>query len=655
MSIDFSLILSHFKYEAGDACYSPGMRHLENLNDRQKEAVLHTDGPLLIVAGAGAGKTKTITHRIAHLIEQGVPSHKVLAVTFTNKAAAEMRDRVRALLPDGRGMPIMTTFHSLGVRLLREFHQDAGLSRGFTIWDRDDSLRAVKAEVERLGIQNWPPRAFLSAISREKGDGVSPDEFAAKARTFRERAVAQVWPVYEKALKEEGALDFDDLLFRTLRLLRTNDRVRSLLQNRWTHITIDEYQDTNRAQYEIARLLAGEKRNICVVGDTDQNIYSWRGADIEHLLGFEENFPGAKVILLEQNYRSTNTILTAANSVIEKNQRRRPKRLFTDKETGEAIVLYGARNEIDEAWFVASQAAELIESGVTPSEIAVLYRENFQSRAIEEAMLHLSVPYRVLGTRFFERKEVKDTLSYLRAAMNPQSKIDIARVVAVPPRGIGKVTLDKLLAGEGASLPKAAQAKVAAFQDTLAKIRHAIDTLPASDAVRFAVEASGMEAMYRDRDDGEERIGNMQELINLSTKYDNATPPEGIEKLLEEAALQSDQDELTEERAAVSLMTVHASKGLEFDAVFITGMEQGLFPSTREDEKRDPEEDRRLFYVAITRAKKRLFLSYANERMKYGSREFTIPSEFIDDIDARLIAQVTPRRRSLLDDVDTIL
>lgn len=628
------------------------MKYLDGLNEQQKEAVLHTQGPLLIVAGAGAGKTKTITHRIAHLIEHGVPAHKILAVTFTNKAAGEMRERVRSLLPEGKGMPLMTTFHALGVRILREFHAEAGLARGFSIWDRDDSLRVVKAEVERLGIQNWPPRAFLSAISREKGDGISPEEYAEKARTFRERAVAQVWPVYEKALREEAALDFDDLLSRTLKLIRSSERVRSLLQNRWAHITIDEYQDTNRAQYEIARMLAGETRNICVVGDTDQNIYSWRGADIEHLLGFEQNFPGAKVVVLEQNYRSTNTILTAANSVIEKNVRRRPKRLFTDKETGDAIVLYGARNEIDEAWFIASQATELIERGVSPKDIAVLYRENFQSRAIEEAMLHLSVPYRVLGTKFFERKEVKDVLSYMRAAMNPQSKVDISRVVAVPPRGIGKITLEKVLEGKDAELPKAAQVKVAAFRDTLARIHHAIHTLPTSEAVRYTVEASGMERMYRGKPDGEERLQNMQELINLSTKYDGDTPPSGAEKLLEEAALQTDQDELAVEKAAVSLMTVHASKGLEFDAVFVTGLEQGLFPSTREDEKRDPEEDRRLFYVALTRARKRLFLSYAHERMKYGSREYTIPSEFIDDIDARLIQSASPKKRSLLDDDD---
>jgi DNA helicase II / ATP-dependent DNA helicase PcrA len=632
--------------------YSRWVKYLENLNDRQKEAALCTEGPLLIVAGAGAGKTKTITHRIAHLMEQGVPARHILAVTFTNKAAGEMRERVRALVPEGRGMPLMTTFHALGVRLLREFHEEAGLARGFTIWDRDDSVRAIRAELERLDIRQWPPRAILSAISREKGDGVTPDEYSAKARTFRERTVAQMWPVYEKALSEEGALDFDDLLFRTLRLLRTSERVRSLLQNRWAYLTIDEYQDTNKSQYEIARILAGERRNICVVGDTDQNIYSWRGADIEHLLGFEKVFPGAKVVLLEQNYRSTNTILTAANSVIEKNVRRRPKRLFTEKGIGEAIVLYSAQNEIDEAWFVAAQAQELIANSLPASEIAVLYRENFQSRALEDAMLHLGVPYRVLGTKFFERKEVKDTLSYLRVALNPKSRVDFLRIAGVPARGIGKVTLEKMLAKEDALLPRAAQAKVDAFRSTLERIGKAIEVLPASEAVRYAVEESGMEKMYREAKDGDERLGNLQELINLATKYDSEKPREGIEKLLEEAALQSDQDELEEGQAAVSLMTVHASKGLEFEAVFITGLEQGLFPSTREDEKRDPEEDRRLLYVALTRAKKRLFLSYARERMKYGSREYTIPSEFLDDIDRRLIEEHLPhaRKRSLIDD-----
>ena len=641
--------------------YSHPMAYLDGLNPAQREAAECLDGPLLIVAGAGAGKTKTIAHRIAHMIEKGIPARSILALTFTNKAAAEMRERVRKLIPEGKGLPFVSTFHSLGVRLLREFHEEAGLARNFSIWDRDDSVRAVKAALVKLDIQQWKPGAILSAISRKKGDGVTAVEYAESARTFRERAIAEAWTRYEKALYEEDALDFDDLLSRTLRLLRKSERVRSLLQNRWSHITIDEYQDTNKAQYEIAALLAGEKKNICVVGDIDQNIYSWRGADLGHLLEFENAFPGAKVVTLEQNYRSTRTILSAANDVIEKNVRRKPKNLFTEKETGEPIVLYGGANEMDEAWFVAQSAAAMLETGTLAKEIAVLYRENFQSRGIEEAMLNFGVPYRVLGTRFFERKEVKDTLSYLRAALNPKSRVDLFRIAGIPARGIGKVTLDKMIAGFDEELPPSARTKVRAFRDCLAKIKKGIGTLPASEATRYAVEASGMEAMYKKAGDastalgagGKERLGNILELVNFAVRFDDDVPPTGIEHLLEEAALQSDQDQLEDGGNAVSLMTVHASKGLEFDAVFITGLEQGLFPSTRESEGRDEEEERRLFYVALTRAKKRLFLTYAGERMKYGSREFTVPSEFLDDIDARLI-EVKQRKRSLLDDEDII-
>ena len=474
---------------------------------------------------------------------------------------------------------------------------------------------------------------------------MSGSEYAQSVNSFREQCIARVWDSYERTLRNEGALDFDDLLFRTLRLLRESPQTLSLLQHRWTHITIDEYQDTNRSQYEIARLLAGDRRNICVVGDIDQNVYSWRGADIEHLMAFEDVFPGAGVVTLEQNYRSTRTILSAANAVIERNVRRKPKTLFTENETGEPIKLYGAFNEGDEAWFVVAHATKLIKSGVLPREIAVLYRENFQSRALEEAFLSSGIPYRLLGTRFFERKEVKDVLSYLRAALNPKSTVDLRRIIAVPPRGIGATTLEKMLAG--AVLPGAAGAKVAAFRDTLAAIKKAVETLPCADAVRFAYEISGIEALLKkDTEEGEERIGNVQELINLAARYNDAVPPEGVERLLEEAALQSDQDNLDDREDAVSLMTVHASKGLEFDAVFITGLEHGLFPSIREGQSgdRDDEEERRLFYVAVTRARKHLFLSYANERMKYGQRENAMPSEFISEIDQRLIEWASPRK-----------
>lgn len=604
--------------------------------------MLNTEGPLLIVAGAGAGKTKTITHRIAHQMARGVPPFRILAVTFTNKAAGEMRERVMRLLESdpslrqAQGKPLVTTFHSLGVRILREFHEEAGLPRAFVIWDRDDSIKAIKRIQDGVGDRSLAPRAILGAISREKGNGVTLQEYEKAASSFRERSLAELWRHYEAAVAEEDALDFDDLLIRTLLILQTRPEVLTKLQDRFTHITVDEYQDTNRAQYEIVRHLAGERKNICVVGDGDQNIYSWRGAEMAHLLGFEKAFPGASVVLLEQNYRSTRTILAAANAVIAKNTYRHPKNLFTDNETGEPIGIFAARNEIEEAWFVAYSAKTLIKTGVRASEIAALYRENFQSRALEEALLHLNVPYRLIGTRFFERKEVKDTLSYLRAALNPKSKTDLSRIITVPSRGIGKTTLQKILDGQEASLTAGVRAKVEAFRMLLGKIRHAAETIPCSETVRFALEVSGMEAMFKDdAEEGKERLDNVRELVNLATRYDDLPPREGVEKLLEEAALQSDQDELSEEVDAMSLMTVHASKGLEFDVVFVTGLEQGLFPAIRAD-TRDPEEERRLFYVAMTRARKKLYLTFAQERSKWGKREYTTPSEFLDDIDPRL-------------------
>ena len=627
------------------------MKHLEGLNERQKTAVLATEGPVLIVAGAGAGKTKTIVHRIAHLISQGTPARNILAVTFTNKAAQEMRERVRKLLGDiPGGAPLATTFHALGARLLREFHTEAGLVRSFAIWDRDDQMRTVKRLVKELGMEEYQPRAVLSSISRRKGEGETYQELERDAAHFRDKAIARLWRAYEGALHEEGAVDFDDLLSKTLTVMQKNPDVLAKLRNRWTHITIDEYQDTNRTQYEMARLLALPLNNLCVVGDGDQNIYSWRGAEMEHILAFDKEFPSVTSVLLEQNYRSTRTILSTANAVIAKNKRRHEKNLFTDNPTGDPIMLYSARNETDEAWFVAQSVQKLMEGGTAPGEIAVLYRENFQSRVLEEALLAFGLNYRVLGTRFFERAEVKDVLSYLRVALNPKSRNDLLRIIAVPPRGIGKTTLEKMLAAGDEPMAGAAGLKVEQFKMSLAKIRHAAETLPASDAVRYATEESGIEKMLsNDKEEGKERLANVQELVNLAVRYDNEECPGGIERLLEEAALQSEQDSMKDERNSLSLMTVHASKGLEFDAVFITGLEQGLFPSQREGE-RDEEEERRLFYVAVTRARKHLYVSHARERMKYGSRDMALPSEFLADIDDRLLAQARPKR-SLLDDV----
>ncbi len=617
------------------------MEYLKGLNEAQKEAVLHTGGPLLIVAGAGAGKTKTITHRIVHLISTGVAPSSILAVTFTNKAAGEMRDRVAGLLQgmgSFSGYPVIATFHSLGVRILREFALNAGLERSFSIWDRDDSTKVIKRALVARGMENrFTARQMLGRISREKGNGVALAEYVDTVSSSFEQAVVDIWEEYEKARQAEGALDFDDLLLQTLMLLKKDPIILKRLQERWRHLTIDEYQDTNKAQFEIARLLAGDTPNICAVGDMDQCIYTWRNADIKYLMTFEKSFPGTKVVILEENYRSTQTILTAANNIISKNNNRYDKRLVTRNPVGEAITLFAGETERDEAFFVAREARGLLGSGVRASEIAVLFRENFQSRTLEEAFIAGGVPYRVLGTRFFERAEVKDALSYLRVALNPRSVTDFVRAAGSPARGIGKTTLDRVVSGKESELSSAARAKLASFRGKLTAIRQAIETRTASDSVRFTLKESGLEDSLRESEEGLERLNNIYELVAHAVRYDALRPREGIERLLEDAALMSDQDQLEEKKEAVSLMTVHASKGLEFDAVFVTGLEQGLFPSEREsDTDRDPEEERRLAYVAFTRARHFLFLTFAGTRTRYGSREHTYPSAFLNDIDTRL-------------------
>ncbi len=616
--------------------------HKTTLNPAQQEAVNTLAGPLLILAGAGAGKTKTITHRIENLIESGVAPGKILAVTFTNKAAREMRERVEALLAErGRALdgelPTVSTFHALGVSILRANARVFGLTRHFTIYDRSDSVRAVKAAVVESGLdpKQFTPRTILGTISRAKGDGVSQKSYEADAgNQFWPRLVADVWARYERTLKEAKALDFDDLLVKTYELLRDHEDVRRHYQDRWHYVHVDEYQDTNKVQYEIARLLVGERRNICCVGDIDQNIYAWRGASIDNILDFETTYPDAKVVLLEENYRSTKTILAVANDIIEKNLYRRKKTLFTNNEDGAQMRLFVAYDEADEAAHVARSARELIEAGTDPSEIAVLYRANFQSRALEEACLAGDLPYQVLGVKFFERKEVKDVLTFIRAAL-ARSSGDIARVVNVPARGIGKVTLLKMLTGEEAKMTPSVRTKVAAFYALLDDIRAHAERETPSATVRFVVEVSGLEAHLTKGSEGDqERLENIKELVTLATRYDQLPPEEGIAKLLDDAALTSDQDELKEEQSAIRLMTVHASKGLEFDHVFITGLEEGLFPHEKIGEERDDdEEERRLFYVALTRARKQVHLSYASARTIFGSRQVNLPSEFITDID----------------------
>ncbi len=665
--------------------------HLQGLNNEQREAAMHMHGPLLIVAGAGAGKTKTITHRIVNLIKHGVAPDKILAVTFTNKAAKEMRERViKEIEKSAKGqeaIPYVATFHSLGVYIIKENARLLGLTRYFNILDEGDAVSMIKDIEKELGIdpKMYEPKKIKGIISREKGKFTQISEYAERnsANTMG-KIVAQVWNLYEDKKKKENSLDFDDLLLKATRLLKDNEEVRKIYQEKWEFIHIDEYQDTNEVQYLMSKLLSENNQNICVVGDADQNIYSWRGANLKNILNFEKDYKGAKIILLEENYRSTKNILEAANEVIKKNKYRPDKNLFTQNVEGEKIGLYEANDEGDEADFIATKILEVIDGSFTgnkisdpapffgriegnkagPSDtkislpasletngvwsnVAVLYRANFQSRVLEEAMLRYNVPYQVLGVKFFERKEIKDTLAYLRAALNRENLADIKRIINFPARGIGKVTLVKIFANEVESLPAKVRIKLNNFYTVLDEIKEKIQTDKVSQVIKFVVKKSGIELeLSSGSEEDIERLENIKELATLALKYDNLENGAGVEKLLEDASLASDQDSLIERGEkketvnAIKLMTVHASKGLEFKYVFVAGMEDGLFPHQRYGETQsseDREEERRLFYVALTRARNKVFLSFANFRTIFGSRQINTPSEFISDIPADLL------------------
>lgn len=637
--------------------------YLDTLNDAQKRAVMAVNGPVLIVAGAGSGKTRVIAHRILHLVKNGVAPHQVLAITFTNKAAKEMRDRVSALLAEDAGLnrpislnerPFVSTFHALGVHIIRENARLLGLTRHFTIYDRADSKRAIKEAMLSASIdpKKYDPGVFLNMISRAKGDGLDTLEYRDAARDFMEEMTADIWDKYDAILAKEKSLDFDDLLAKTASLL-AKPEIRRHYAAIWKYIHIDEYQDTNRVQYKIANYLAEESRNICVVGDADQNIYSWRGATIENILNFEKDYPDATVITLEKNYRSTKTILAAANAVIEKNSMRKKKTLYTDNPVGEKIALTASYTEGDEARSIAESARDLIEKGMPPEEIAVLYRTNFQSRVLEEAFIKKQIPYQLLGVKFFERKEVKDVLSYIRLALNRDSTADLSRIVNVPARGIGKVTLAKIIAGQEAGLPAAMRQKMADFRALLDDIAAEMTDKKPSDSVRFIIQESGIERTLLAGDlEDEDRLLNIRELVSVASQYDHLPPMEGIEAFLTNAALATDQDELDEKGKgdSVKLMTVHAAKGLEFEHVFIAGLEQNLFPFKHLEEddmsEHEAEEERRLFYVALTRARRKVHLSYALVRNMYGVERVNTKSEFIDDIEKHLIEEDIPQKPS---------
>jgi DNA helicase-2/ATP-dependent DNA helicase PcrA len=634
---------------------------LTGLNDAQRSAVEHSEGPLLLLAGAGSGKTKTLTHRIAYLVaEKGVATSSILAVTFTNKAAREMRERLALLLGENANnrsfMPWMGTFHSVCVRLLRMEGEHIGIPRSFVILDDSDKLSFVKQAMKQLGIseKSYPPRSISSQISSAKNDGVTIEEYASSARLPLQRIVADVFPRYEHLRKEAAALDFDDLLSEAVRLFSSVPELRALWQQRFTHIMIDEYQDTNAVQYRLIKLLVGKSQNVCVVGDDWQSIYSWRGADFTNILNFERDFPGATIVKLEQNYRSTEAILTAANNVITKNQQRSDKKLWTDKKGGLPIQVMHVSSEVHEAESVMTRIKTAVDMRLRAyHEFAVLYRTNAQSRAIEEALIRYGVPYRLVGgTRFYDRKEIKDILAYLRLIYQPADRASFMRIVNTPTRGLGATSIAKFLDWHDAQpltiveclinadlctavTPKARKSLVE-LGDALMRLSEIRDTTALPEFIELVIKRFRyLEFLDDGSPQGEDRQENVRELISDAKERGDID----LASYLEDVALISDLDNVRDTDAAVTLMTLHAAKGLEFPVVFMIGMEESIFPHSRAlYEPSEMEEERRLCYVGMTRAREELYLSAASTRLIFGSRQFNPPSRFLTDMGATEVA-----------------
>jgi DNA helicase-2/ATP-dependent DNA helicase PcrA len=626
---------------------------LAGLNPVQREAVTHPGGPLLVVAGAGSGKTRVLTHRVAHLVRSGTSPFAILAITFTNKAADEMKSRVASLVGPVAGRMWVSTFHSACVRILRREAARLGFRPSFSIYDQADSVRLVTYVLRDLNLdaKRFPPRTVHAVISQAKNELVDPDAFwdRAAANIF-ERRVAEVYREYQRRLEAASAMDFDDLLARTVELFRRHPDICEHYQRRFEHVLVDEFQDTNRAQFEIVRLLAAEHRNVTAVGDQDQGIYGFRGADIRNIVEFERAFPDATVVVLEQNYRSTQRILDAANAVIANNPTRHPKALWTEQTGGEPIWRYVAADEHDEAGWVAREIARLRDQeGYRWGDIAVFYRTNAQSRVVEEALARLGVPYRVVGgLRFFERREVKDVLAYLRAVVNPADEVSLKRIVNVPRRGVGDTSIGRIEAWAaangldfGAALARAEEAGVtgkaakgiAELCALLGDLRARVDEGP-GPVLREIIERTGYVAeLEAERDpQADARIENVGELVGMAAEY--AT----IDEFLEAVSLVADADEYEADDSSVTLMTLHTAKGLEFPVVFIVGLEDGVFPHLRSlGEPHQLEEERRLCYVGITRARERLYLTNAWCRSLYGGTLYNPPSRFLSEIPDDLV------------------
>ncbi len=631
---------------------------LRPLNPPQREAVTTTAGPVLVLAGAGSGKTRVIAHRIAYLLGvEGVNPRRVLAVTFTNKAAEEMRRRVEDLvLPAGIRPPLIATFHSVCVRMLRERAAQAGLPGSFVIYDEDDRLALVKEAMRELDVDEraLTPASVVHRISHAKNQMLSPAEVETLARTPREECIASLYRLYEERLAAAGAVDFDDLLLRVVRLLETVPEALRWYRSLWTHVLVDEYQDTNRAQYRIVQLLTEEHRNLCVVGDPDQSVYRWRGADLRNILDFEKDYPDCRVIPLEQNYRSTKRILDIASTIIANNTARKDKRLWTDNGEGDKAQVYRAWDENEEAAFVAQSARALHRDGADYRDVAVFYRTNAQSRVLEDALRRASIPYVIVGgVRFYERREIKDVVAYLRLVANPFDDMAFRRAVAAPARGVGKATLDRLaeiaragrrpLLAACQGLPPDFGTKprriLQEFAGLIARLCERRAGLAVPAFIDEVVAASGYKDMLRAERTAEAqaRLENLEELVAASEEFVTSQAALGaaevrLEAFLDSIALVADIDEVDDEAGGVTLMTLHSAKGLEFPVVFLTGMEEGVFPHSRSMQDGDElEEERRLCYVGITRAKQRLFLSYAQHRriQGYGVSE---PSRFLLEI-----------------------
>lgn len=632
----------------------------ENLNSRQQEAVRQLEGPLLILAGAGSGKTSTMTHRIAHMLEEGISPYSILAVTFTNKAAREMRERVEELAGDRAGSMWIMTFHAMCLRILRVYPEEAGYEPNFVIYDGTDQKTLVKNILKENGISDreFAPQYLLAVISDQKEKGVDPEQYReTMENNYKTKAIYLVYREYQKRLRQNNAMDFDDILLNTVKLFERNEEILLRYQERFQYIMVDEYQDTNHIQYRLIRQLADRHHNLCVVGDDDQCIYQWRGADIRNILDFESDFPEAKVIKLEQNYRSKGNILDAAYSVIRNNRGRKSKKLWTDRDSGEKLRYYRANNDHEEAAYVARQIGYMNRAGRPLTDFAILYRTNAQSRLFESALSREGIPYRVLsGMRYYDRKEIKDIMCYMRLVVNPKDDLSMRRIVNEPKRGMGDKTVEKVMGFAAVknksllealsdpevqdTLPGKAYDRIRELTDCLNLCRQERANLKVSDIYDRLLTKTGYLPALEETGtvEAEGRIENLMEFKSVIYDYEKGTENPTIEEFMEQLTLAAEVDNYDEHQDTVTLMTMHSAKGLEFPVVFLPGLEDGLFPGNKAfDDPSGMEEERRLCYVGMTRAKELLFLSSAEERTRYGRTEYTRESQFLRELDRRLV------------------